>query len=919
MKKSVAALLIVLLLVAVAGTYAFQERSKLRQNPFNRELPFVSLSKAIVDKHQNLYLIDNSKKTIHKLNENGVLQFSIHSEVGKNGEQFSFSDMTLDDQNRLYMIRTLLDPYGISVKSEQIVRYGADGKLDQVLFNVDYNDTKNKRYRIGSLRSPQLKDGSLIFYDDEVTKVTQYRLAPGEQTPKAVASFDLPTNKYLAEIDGTDFGNIYYTTRSGEIYQVMASGQSTMKYPLPGLDRSRRNFPESLRLDDANRLVYIDYNAKSVSRFDPAQPYTIFELVNKATEKERGVTIPYEKTDISLGPNGEIIIVDDTQLNRMNADGSFAPTLENAKYSDRYILVRGFVWLAALSGAALLIVACKLFYVNVMKRRTSLVLKQIIVFVPAVAAAMILLSMLIYHNFVAKMAEETSRELLLLASNGPNLIDGDKLNALTSPEEYRGDTFTEFRRKINSVFGNNALSENRGFYIAVYKVENGSIFRILEDDDEMHMFNPFPTTEDNIQVIQEGKVVNGGWIDDTGSWNYAIGPIKNSAGNVVGIFETSKNMESLLVHQRAVMHSIVVNIAVISSGLLIVLLLMTFIQLSSLRKLRRSVSSIARGDWQTEVKIHTRDEIRDLGESVNLMAARIRQYIMKLETYSQAYYRFVPQQFLQLLNKDSILDVELGDQVEQNMSTMICNIRGFYQFSKRLSPEENFNFVNSFLKRFGPYVRNHSGMINKYSGAGFMALFSGSMADALAASIEMRKELDMYNMHRGNSGYNPVDIGIGLHKGPLRLGIIGEEQRLESNVISDNVNISTILERLTEPLGASILITDSVVKALDEKSKFQYRNLGMIQVGGMKESLHLYDVYQGDPDTIRTLKDRTKARFEEAVTYYQVGRFYDARESFLMVIKQNRQDKAAQLYFYLCDEYFRNGTSEDWNGTLSVS
>jgi TolA-binding protein len=67
------------------------------------------------------------------------------------------------------------------------------------------------------------------------------------------------------------------------------------------------------------------------------------------------------------------------------------------------------------------------------------------------------------------------------------------------------------------------------------------------------------------------------------------------------------------------------------------------------------------------------------------------------------------------------------------------------------------------------------------------------------------------------------------------------------------------------------------------------------------------------------LKEKTKALFEQAVMLYQVGRFYDAREAFVQVIKVNRQDKAAKLYFYLCDEYFQNGTTEEWNGTLSVS
>lgn len=919
MKKSVAVLLLVVLLAAIAGAYAFRERRLLAQNPLNRELPFVSLSKAIADGNDNLYMIDNAKKTIHKLSKDGTLLFSVHSEAGQNGEQFRFNDMAVDEQNRLYTVRTLLDPYGLTVKSEQIVRYGADGTFDRVIFSQDYDDSQNRRYRVGSLKKPQIKQGDLYFFNDEVTKVTEYRMGPLDASPRAVSGFDMPAGKYLADIDGTSLGSMYYTARSGEIYKVEASGQSTMIYPLPGLDRTRRNFPESLRLDGLGRLVYIDYTAKAISRLDPTQPYLVEEVINEAKARAGGVEIPYEKTAISLSPDGDIIIVDDAQLNRRYADGRFAAPLESARYSTGYVVHRWIVWAVALIGAVLLVVAARLLYVRVLGRRTSLVFKQIIVFVPAVSAAMLLLSLLVYNNFVAKMDQETFRELSLLAANGQNLVDGDKLEALSSPLEYRGETYNEIRKKINAVFNNTGAPENRGFYKAVYKVENGAIYRILEDDDEMHMFNPFPLTEENEQVIRDGKVVTAGWTDDTGSWNYAIAPIRNSAGQIVGVFEMDKNMEALLAHRRGVMHSIVLNIVFIAGGLLLVLLLMTFIQLSSLRKLRRSVVAIARGNWETVVKLRTRDEIEDLGESVNTMASRIREYITKVEAYSQAYYRFVPQQFLRFLHKDSILDVQLGDQVEQNMSTMICNIRGFYQMSKRLTPEENFNFVNSFLNRFGPYVRNHSGLVNKYLGAGFMALFPGSADDALRAAVEMRKEMELYNQHRAQSGYAAVDVGIGLHKGPLRLGIIGEEQRLESNVISDNVNISTILERLTEPLGSSILITDSVVQSLGDGSRFQYRNLGLIQVGGMKEPLHLYDVYQGDPDTVRAQKDKTKARFEEAVTYYQYGRFYDAREAFLTVIKHNRQDKAAQLYFYLCDEYFQNGTTEDWNGTLSVS
>ena len=139
-----------------------------------------------------------------------------------------------------------------------------------------------------------------------------------------------------------------------------------------------------------------------------------------------------------------------------------------------------------------------------------------------------------------------------------------------------------------------------------------------------------------------------------------------------------------------------------------------------------------------------------------------------------------------------------------------------------------------------------------------MALFPNQTDEALLACVEMRKELDTYNSHRLSVGYPPLDFGIGLHKGPLRLGIIGEEQRLEGNVISDGVNLATMLEKMTEPLGSSILITDSVIQSLENPADFLYRDLGLIQVDGVQEPLHLFDVYQGDADTIRTLKRRRK-------------------------------------------------------------
>jgi adenylate cyclase len=919
MKKSIAALLLVVLLMSAAGFYLFQQQQNLTNSPFTRELPFNSLSKAITGVKGNLYVIDNSKKTINKIDPVGTILYSIASGTSESGELDRFNDMAVDEQGYLFTVSTLLDPYGITVKSEQLVRYTPDGKLDRSLFSQVYNDPQNRHYRVGSIKNPQIRGGDLYFYNDEGPKITLYKVASGSDEARPVLSIDLPENKNLADVDGYLPGSIYYSTRSGEIYRAGINGKSEMVYPLPGIDRTRRNFPESLHLDKEGRLVFIDYNSKSISRLDPNNPYTIEELVTQETAMKNGIELAFETTTTSMGPDDSIVIVEEAQLTRRMPDGSLTPPLTKAHYSSAYISHLFVYWTVAAAGLLLFFLAIFLLYYKILKRRLSLVVKQILIFIPVIAVSMILLSTTIYTNLSKKMDAETISELVLLAKNGQNFIDGDLLEQMSSPLDYKGPAYQLFRQKIRSVYDNNTRVENQGFYKAVYKYENGVIYRILEDDDEMHMFNPFPSTPKNQEVVLEGKIATDQWQDETGYWMYALAPIYNSSGKIVGIFEMDKNLEGIIAHRRGLLQSIITIIALISVGLLLILMLMSFFMLSSIRKLRNSVGEIAKGNWDTVVTINTRDEVSDLGDSFNKMAAHIRDYIIKVESVSQSYYRFVPQQFLRFLNKNTILDTQLGNQVEQNMAVLICNIRSFYKLSKRMTPEENFNFVNSFLKRFGPYVRNHEGMVNKYLGAGFMALFPNQADESLIACIEMRKELELYNVHRVNSGYRPIELGIGLHKGPLRLGIIGEEKRLEGNVISDGVNLAVMLEKMTEPLGASVLITEYVIQSLDDASAFQYRNLGFIQVDGVEEPLHLYDVYQGDPETIRVLKEKTKALFEEAVMLYQVGRFYDAREAFLMVIKQNRQDKAAQLYFYICDEYFQNGTTKDWKGTLSVS
>ncbi|MCL1472870.1 ATP-binding protein [Argonema antarcticum] len=299
------------------------------------------------------------------------------------------------------------------------------------------------------------------------------------------------------------------------------------------------------------------------------------------------------------------------------------------------------------------------------------------------------------------------------------------------------------------------------------------------------------------------------------------------------------------------------------------------------------------------------------------MLARIKTHI-SLAKLTSAYGRFVPRNFLKFLEKESIIDVKLGDQVQQEMTVMFSDIRSFTTLSEAMTPQETFNFINSYLSQVSPVIRQHNGFIDKYIGDAIMALFPESANDAVQAAIAMQKEVAKYNQLRQKQGYVPIAIGIGLHTGNLMLGTIGESERMETTVIADAVNLASRLEGLTKLYGAGILISHKTLCCLDYTQEQHFRFLDRVTVKGKKIAVAVFEVYDGDDPEQKRLKSKTQARFEVAVFLYYQQQFEEAQQIFQDVLQINPQDKAAILYVKRCQQYQQYGVPEGWDGVADL-
>lgn len=196
------------------------------------------------------------------------------------------------------------------------------------------------------------------------------------------------------------------------------------------------------------------------------------------------------------------------------------------------------------------------------------------------------------------------------------------------------------------------------------------------------------------------------------------------------------------------------------------------------------------------------------------------------------------------------------------MSVLFSDIRDFTAMSERMTPQDNFNFLNAYLGRVSPVVRRHHGFIDKYIGDAVMALFPQKPEDAIQAAIEICSEVRRYNQYRMQKARAPLRIGIGLHSGSLILGILGEEERLQGTVISDAVNLASRLEGLTKVYGASVLCSATMLHQVPDPTRFLNRSIGSLFVKGKRDTVDVVEIFEGDDADTRAAKESTRTEFE---------------------------------------------------------
>jgi predicted ATPase/class 3 adenylate cyclase/tRNA A-37 threonylcarbamoyl transferase component Bud32 len=262
----------------------------------------------------------------------------------------------------------------------------------------------------------------------------------------------------------------------------------------------------------------------------------------------------------------------------------------------------------------------------------------------------------------------------------------------------------------------------------------------------------------------------------------------------------------------------------------------------------------------------------------------------------RSFARFVPSEFVRTLHRERVMDVGVGDAVTRDITVLFADLRGFTKLFEGLEVAVGFALLNRYLGRITPIIERGGGFVDKFVGDAVMALFPGETDGAVRAAVELtRAAREMSEAEQELLRGASLEVGTGLHAGPVMLGALGAADRIDLTAIGDTVNTASRLQGATTGFSAPVLLSGAVVERLREPERFQLRPFGAARVYGRREPIDVFEAYCAESDAAIAAKTATMPAFLAGLAAYRAGDFGTAVAQFNACLLAWPEDEPARV------------------------
>ena len=237
------------------------------------------------------------------------------------------------------------------------------------------------------------------------------------------------------------------------------------------------------------------------------------------------------------------------------------------------------------------------------------------------------------------------------------------------------------------------------------------------------------------------------------------------------------------------------------------------------------------------------------GVAAGFIAQQIRAGIGKaLKTVEERDFiasifgRYVTEDVAEVLLKSPDA-LQIGGE-KRTVTLIMTDLRGFTTISECLSPEAVVAMLNHYLSCMIDIIIQYGGTIDEFIGDAILAIFGAPLSRgndverAVACALEMQRAMEAVNQWNAEQGYPNLEMGIGIHTGPVVVGNIGSEKRSKYGVIGSTANLTSRIESLT--VGGQVLISSETAAAIAPQLKVGHQ--WTVELKGIATPVEIFEV-----------------------------------------------------------------------------
>jgi class 3 adenylate cyclase/tetratricopeptide (TPR) repeat protein len=243
-----------------------------------------------------------------------------------------------------------------------------------------------------------------------------------------------------------------------------------------------------------------------------------------------------------------------------------------------------------------------------------------------------------------------------------------------------------------------------------------------------------------------------------------------------------------------------------------------------------------------------------------------------------------PQSYTPKFLADKILTSRRTIQGERKQVTVLfADVANFTAISERLDPEDAHAIMDGCFKILMAEIHQRGGSVNQFTGDGVMALFGAPLAiedhagHACRAALSIQQSLAAYGLEMKNRYGVDFSLRIGLNSGPVMVGAIGDDLRMDYTAVGDTTNLAARMENMAEP--GTILATANTFRLA--RDFFRFEPLDETTVKGKRKPQKIYRLIEQS-----RIADRVEASMAKGWTHF-VGRQKE-KETLLEVLSKAR-------------------------------